>query len=163
MSLSVIVAMTEERVIGINNQLPWHLSEDLKRFKKITMGHPIIMGRKTYESIGKPLPGRQNVVVTRNRNYRAEGVLVVHSIEEALQKCDQNTGEEFIIGGANLFAAAIPKVQKIYLTIVHHLFKGDVYFPEFDENDFEFSAPVTAQTPAPNSFSYSYVEGRRSV
>lgn len=161
MSLSLIVAMTEERIIGNNNQLPWHISEDLKRFKKITTGHPIIMGRKTYESIGKPLPGRQNIVVTHNQHYQADGVLVVHSLEEALDQCDKSTGEEFVIGGAALFESALPKVKKLYLTIVHQFFKGDVYFPEFDENDFEFGESVTHPPPETGGTSYSFVEGIR--
>src|SRR5687768_1861241 len=108
MTLSLIVAMTEERVIGYKQQLPWHLSEDLKRFKKITMGHPIIMGRKTYESIGRPLPGRQNIVITNNREFKADGVTVVHNLCDAMAASHQDTQEQFVIGGSTLFEAALP-------------------------------------------------------
>src|SRR5688572_25703854 len=102
MTLSLIVAMAENGVIGRDNRLPWHISEDLKRFKSLTMGHPIIMGRKTHESIGKPLPGRQNIVITRDSFYQAEGAQVVHSLEEALRACGAD-GEKFVIGGSAVF------------------------------------------------------------
>lgn len=141
MSLSIIVAMTPERVIGVDNRLPWHLPEDLKRFKRLTMGHPIIMGRKTFESIGRALPGRQNIVVSTNRDLKIVNVLVVPNLEEALFQCDGSTGEEFVIGGARLFYAALPKAKKFYLTIVHSSVQGDVTFPEFNENDFEWTIP----------------------
>jgi dihydrofolate reductase len=118
MTLSLIVAMTDERVIGRDNQLPWHLSDDLKRFKKITMGHPIIMGRKTFESIGKPLPGRQNIVVTNNKTYAAAGVTVAHDLCQALAACEQDKNERFVIGGAGLFQAALPMADKLYLHLV---------------------------------------------
>lgn len=135
MMLSIIVAMTKERVIGYQNKIPWHLSEDLKHFKKITMGHPIIMGRKTFESIGHPLPGRENIVITRNKNYKAKGVTVVHSLQEAIK--DKNE-ECFIIGGAKIYELALPKANKIYLTLIHNKITGDAYFPHFNlEKDFK--------------------------
>jgi dihydrofolate reductase len=155
-TVSLIVAMTDDRVIGLNNKLPWHLSEDLKRFKKITMGHPIIMGRKTFESIGKPLPGRQNIVVTRNQNFKAEGVSVVNSLQQAL--LSSNGGEKFVIGGAKLFEAALPLADKIYMTLIHHSFQGDVYFPQINlKHDLNITEKIDAQSPPPNSFSYSFL------
>lgn len=135
MTLSIIVAMTKERVIGYQNKIPWHLSEDLKRFKKITMGHPIIMGRKTFESIGHPLPGRENIVITRNKNYNVAGITIVHDLVEALKN---KTGECFVIGGAEIYQAALPQAGKLYLTLIHEKIKGDTYFPHFNlEKDFQ--------------------------
>ena len=137
MSLSIIVAMSKNRVIGKDNKIPWHLSEDLKRFKKITMGHPIIMGRKTYESIGRPLPGRENIVITRNPKFKAEGITVVHSLEDAVRGKDPNE-ELFIIGGAEIYKSALPQVEKLYMTRIEKDFEGDAFFPELDsEKDFE--------------------------
>jgi len=158
-SLSLIVAMTEERVIGLNNQLPWHIHEDLKRFKLITMGHPVIMGRKTFESIGRPLPRRDNIVVTRNRDYRAEGVRVANSLEEALRLCDSVPGEKFVIGGAALFESSLPIADKLYLTLIHHRFKGDIHFPLFDMKKLKIIEQSDHVTPPPQSFAYSFITG----
>lgn len=161
MTLSIIVAMTDERVIGKNNQLPWHLSADLKRFKKITMGHPIIMGRKTYESIGKPLPGRQNIVVSKNPEYRAEGVTVAAGLCEALAACEQDSNEQFVIGGAALFEAALPQAHRLYLTLIHHPFKGDVFFPALKlEKDFRIIEKTTHQNDNP-AFAYDFISAER--
>lgn len=131
--------MAENRVIGVNNHLPWHIPEDLKRFKKITSGHPIIMGRKTFESIGRPLPNRTNLVITRNAGYRAEGIVPCSSFEDALQWAARSPGadEVFVIGGGEIFREVLPRVDCIYLTIVNWPFEGDVFFPEFPEKDFE--------------------------
>jgi len=128
MKISLIVAMAENRVIGEGNDLPWHLPADLKRFKALTIGHVIVMGRKTFESIGRPLPRRHSVVITRNPEYRAPGVSVVHSLEQAL---DQAAGEDevFVIGGAAIFAQALPRADRLYLTLVHAEPPGDVVFP----------------------------------
>lgn len=130
--LSIIVAMTPERVIGKDNALPWHLPEDLAHFKQTTMGHPVLMGRKTYEAIGRPLPGRQNIVVTRDRGWTAEGVEVAHGLEEAIGRA-RHDREIFVIGGAQLYAAALPRATKIYLTTVHARVAGDTLFPPLDE------------------------------
>ncbi len=133
--ISAIVAMGKNRVIGNQNQLPWHLPADLKHFKTITTGHPIIMGRKTYESIGKPLPNRTNIVVTRDPSFRAEGCIIVSSIQKAISEAEQNENKElFIIGGAEIFNASLPLIKRIYLTIIDHPFDGDVFFPELDVN-----------------------------
>lgn len=161
MKLSLIVAMTEDRVIGKDNKLPWHISEDLKRFKKITMGHPIIMGRKTFESIGRPLPGRKNIVLTKDATFKKEGVEVVHSLDEALSLCD---GEEeaFIIGGASIYAQSLGRVSRIYLTLIHHPFEGDARLPDFDlEKNFKITQKETSQTDGPNGFSYTFLTADR--
>jgi len=130
MIISLVVAMDEKRGIGIDGGLPWHLPAELKNFKSLTMGHHIIMGRKTYESIGRPLPGRIMVVVTRNPAYQAEGCLIVHSLEEAIQKAQESDEDEaFIIGGGEIFNEAIDLADRIYLTLVHTATEADVFFP----------------------------------
>ena len=127
--LSCIVAMAENWVIGRGGDLPWHLPADLKRFKQLTMGHHIIMGRKTYESIGRALPGRTSVVVTRNRNFvAAPGVAVSHSLEEALEQAASDD-EAFVIGGEALYRLALPSADRLYVTAIHAEVDGDVYFP----------------------------------
>ena len=132
-TISLLVAAGENDVIGRDNALPWHLPNDLKYFKNQTWAMPILMGRKTYESIGKPLPGRKNIVITRNSDWKAEGVTVVHSLEEAVQAAkDFSVKEIFVIGGAEIFNAAFPQAHRIYLTRVHHSFDGDVFFPAVD-------------------------------
>ena len=128
MKLSVIIAISENKVIGNGDKLPWHLSSDLKRFKAITTGHPIIMGRKTYESIGRILPGRLNVIITHNKTYKVEGATVVHSIEEAISIAQEHEQEEaFVIGGAAIIKEGLKYCNKIYLTKVLADVKGDVY------------------------------------
>jgi dihydrofolate reductase len=134
MKISAIAAMGENRAIGFRGKIPWHLSADFKRFKELTVGHPIIMGRKTFESIGKPLPGRVNVVITTDRAYVAEGCIVVHSLDEALAAA-HDADEVFIIGGAQIYELALPKVQTLYLTKVHGTFEGDAFFPELNESE----------------------------
>ena len=131
--LSLIVAMAKNRVIGINNTLPWHLPADLKHFKALTMGHHIVMGRKTYESIGKPLPGRTSVVVTRNADYSAPGAVVVNSLAAAIAAC-ANDEEIFVIGGADIYTQALPLADTLYLTEIQQEVAGDAHFPEIDEN-----------------------------
>ncbi len=131
MRVSLIVAVARNGVIGQKNRLPWKLPADLKRFKALTMGHPIVMGRKTYESIGKALPGRTNIVVTRQAGYRAEGCLVVDSLEHglALARSDE---EIFVIGGVEIFTQAIPLANRIYLTQIDQDFEGDARLPALD-------------------------------
>ena len=134
---SLLVAMAKNRVIGINNRLPWHLSDDLKHFKSLTMGHAIVMGRKTYESIGRTLPGRMNVIVTRQLHYKIPGALVVNSIESALRICEEHdttgSGESFIIGGEELYRQTLAFCQRIYVTEIQSVFEGDAFFPEIDQ------------------------------
>ncbi|MBI4411764.1 MAG: dihydrofolate reductase [Deltaproteobacteria bacterium] len=148
MTLSIIVAMSKNGVIGKDNKIPWHLSEDLKRFKKITMGHPIVMGRKTFESIGKPLPGRENIVITHNPKFCADGVRVVHGLDQAMKgyKLDE---EIFVIGGAEIYKSALPLADKVYLTRIEKEFEGDAFFPESDlQKNFEIreeSGPLVSE------------------
>jgi len=131
MKVSLIVAMAENRVIGRDNQLPWRLSADLQRFKALTMGKPIVMGRKTWESIGRPLPGRTNIVVTRDVGYQAEGCVVVHSVDQALEVAT-GSDEVMVIGGANLYQQLLDRADCLYLTQVRADVEGDAWFPEFD-------------------------------
>ncbi len=127
--------MAANRVIGIDNKMPWHLSADLRNFKKITMGKPILMGRKTFESIGGPLPGRTNVVISRNPGYRWENCFVYNSIDSAIAACSAEHDEVMIIGGSSFYEAMLPKASRLYLTQIHDDFEGDTYFPEFDRSE----------------------------
>ena len=138
MIISIIAAMDQNRVIGRGNKMPWRLPVDLRRFRAITMGHPLIMGRKTHESIGAPLPGRKNIVVTRQEDYRADGCVVVHDIPSALAACD-DAGEAFVLGGETIFRDFIPLAHRIYLTIVKTTVEGDARFPEIPEAFVEVS------------------------
>lgn len=134
MKISIIVAISENNAIGKNNELLWHLPKDLKRFKAITTGHTIIMGRNTFESIGKPLPNRHSVIITSNKDYHVEGVTVVHSIAEAFE-LTKNEDEVFIIGGGKIYEATLPFANKLYLTIVHDTFEADTFFPKIEMTD----------------------------
>lgn len=159
MSLSLIVAMAKNRTIGVNNTLPWRCPEDLKHFKALTMGHHIIMGRKTYDSIGKPLPGRTTVIVTRNRDLQVEGCLVAHSLQEAIAACAGDT-EAFIVGGAELYAQALPLVDTLYITEIQQDVAGDAHFPELDrETWLEASREKRSQTD-PQPLEYHFVTYR---
>lgn len=132
--ISIIVAVAKNGVIGCHNRLIWHMSEDLKRFKALTIGHPIIMGRKTFESIGRPLPGRTNIVVSRNTELKIDGVSVVGSIQEAIDMLPQED-EIFIIGGGQIYEQALPLTSKIYLTLVDQTPDGDTFFPEITQDE----------------------------
>ena len=131
--ISIIAAMARNRVIGIANTLPWRLPEDLKHFKALTLGHHILMGRKTYESLGRPLPGRTSVVITRSQDLQVPGCLVANSIAEAIAACN-NDNEIFFIGGEELYRQALDVADRIYLTEIQADFAGDAWFPEFDTN-----------------------------
>lgn len=130
MTLSLIVAMSRNRVIGRNNALPWRLPADLAHFRKLTMGHWLLMGRKTFESIGRPLPGRTIVVISRRPDFRPPGVLVAHSLQEAISMAEGD--EVFIAGGGEIFREALPLAGRLYLTLIESEFEGDVFFPEFE-------------------------------
>jgi dihydrofolate reductase len=133
MRVSLIAAVAANRVIGQAGRLPWHLPDDLRHFKRMTLGKPVVMGRKTFQSIGQPLPGRPNIVVTRDEGWRAEGVRVVLSLADALVVAAGLAGDEaMVIGGAELFAAALPIADRLYLTEVHRSYEGDVFFPLID-------------------------------
>ena len=129
MLLSIIVAVSENGVIGLDNQLIWRLPDDLKRFKKLTLGHPMIMGRKTFESIGKPLPGRQSIIITRDKDFSFEGTIVTHSLQEAIEEAEKiETAEAFIIGGGEIYRQVQANCDKIYITEVHTRVEGDTFF-----------------------------------
>lgn len=152
--LSIIVAVANNNVIGQKNTLPWHLPEDLKRFKSLTMGHHIIMGRKTYESLGRLLPGRTTVIVTRNKQYHVDGAIVVHSLEQAIKAC-KGDDEIFLIGGAELYQIGLTYADKLYLTQVHADFDGDAYFSMFDSRHWQETS--RERHTAENGLDFSYV------
>jgi dihydrofolate reductase len=158
MKISLIVAMASNRVIGLNNKMPWHLSADLQKFKKITMGSPVLMGRKTYESIGKPLPGRTNIIISRNPGYRQDGCLVFNDLETALKKACANADEIFVIGGSDLYEAILPIADKIYLTIINSEFQGDAFFPEIDVNEWSVVEREDIKDDPDAAFSYSFLK-----
>jgi dihydrofolate reductase len=151
--LSIIVAIANNQVIGINNTLPWHLPEDLKRFRALTTGHHIIMGRKTYESLGRLLPGRTTVIVTRNKNFRLEGALIAHSLEGAVALC-KSDDEVFLIGGAELYQDGLKLANKLYITEVDLTVDGDAFFPEFDLNLWQETSREAHTSAQGLSFSY---------
>ena len=153
--ITIIAAIDEERGLGKNNQLLVKISDDLKRFKRITRGHPVIMGRKTYESIGKPLPNRLNIVVTHNSHYEAGGVIIVDSIDRALQKAKDHDSEEiFIIGGADIYRQALPYVDKLYLTLVKGRYGADVFFPDYSM----FTREVSREEHVDGDRAYTFLE-----
>tara|TARA_X000000950_G_scaffold203873_1_gene245410 strand:- start:8958 stop:9452 length:495 start_codon:yes stop_codon:yes gene_type:complete len=154
-NITIIVAVAANNVIGKNNDLIWHISEDLKRFKALTSGHAIIMGRKTFESLPKALPNRTNIVVTRNRSYRAEGALVCSSMENALQLV-VNDQQPFIIGGGEIYRHALSFANTIELTRVHRDFEGDTFFPEIDSKYWEL-VWEEPQTKALDNLPYSFL------
>jgi len=142
MKCALIVAMAENQTIGIDNTLPWHLPNDLKYFKQVTMAKPIIMGRKTYESIGRPLPGRTNIVITRQSDYQAAGIVVVNSLQQALDKAesisaDAGHDEVMVIGGAEIYQQALLQADRLYITHVYADVKGDAFFPSVNWNDWQ--------------------------
>jgi dihydrofolate reductase len=154
--LSIIAAMAENRVIGVNNTLPWRLPADLRHFRRLTTGHHVIMGRRNYESIGRPLPERTNIVVTRNRDYRAPGCQVRHSLEEALRDAGGDP-EVFVIGGAEIYRQALDKADRIYLTLVHATVPGDTFFPEFDPGDWSEISRTRHEADEKNPHACSFV------
>ena len=156
MKLSLIVAMATNHTIGINNQMPWHLSADLKKFKKITMGHPIIMGRKTFESIGQPLPGRQNIIISRNSGYKQEGCLVFNNLDSALQSCAE-IDEVFVIGGATLYEATLIRADRLYITEIQQAFDGDTWFPDIKKEQWREVAREDIADDSSVNFSYSFI------
>jgi len=150
--------MASNRVIGNNNLMPWHLSADLKKFKKITMGSPILMGRKTYESIGRPLPSRTNIIISRNPEYQQDGCLVFNDIETAIKKGCESAGEIFVIGGSDLYEAILPIADALYLTIINREFQGDTFFPDIDLNDWSEVERENIHDDPDAAFSYSFLK-----
>jgi dihydrofolate reductase len=154
--ISIIAALAENRVIGVNNALPWRLPNDLRHFRRLTTGHAVIMGRKNHESIGRPLPERVNIVVTRNRDYRADGCLVAHSLDEALARA-ANDPEIFVIGGAEIYRQALARAGRLYLTLVHAAVPGDTFFPEINRNDWKETARERHEADDKHAYAYSFV------
>ncbi len=157
MKISMIAAMAHDRVIGKDNQMPWHLPADLAHFKRITLGKPVLMGRKTFESIGRPLPGRRNLVISRNPDYQAEGIEVVGSVEAALALLAGSSVEELmVIGGGHLYAEMLPSADCLYLTRIDLAVEGDTRFPAFDDGQWQRvdceSHPADEKNPHPYSF-----------
>ena len=156
MKISIVVAMDTKGVIGRDNGLPWHLPADLQHFKQTTMGKPILMGRKTHESIGRPLPGRTNIVITRDSGYRAAGCVVVNSIDAALAAAgDQD--EIMVIGGADFYRQVLPRTDTIYLTRIHDSFDGDTCFPELNAADWREVERSDHAADAKNPHDYSFI------
>ncbi len=162
MKLSIIAAMSANRVIGSNNDLPWRLPADLKRFKNLTMGHHLIMGRKTFESIGQPLPGRTTIVMTHHTDYAPEGVQVAHSVDQALQMA-AGDDEVFVAGGGQIYRQMLPRADRLYLTSIHDEFEGDTDFPEFKESDWQLISEEGHEPDEKNPYTYTFsVYERRS-
>jgi len=163
MKISLIVAMASNRVIGANNKMPWHLPADLKRFRQITWDAPIIMGRNTHESIGKPLPGRANIIITRNLGYQAPGCTVCHDPQSAKELACQTADEIFIIGGAKLYQTFLPCADTLYMTKINKAFSGDTRFPLWPEHDWhELERDDVFADPAVD-FDYSFMKYTRKA
>jgi dihydrofolate reductase len=157
MITSLIVAMDRQRGIGKDNRLPWRLSADMKRFRELTMGHHLIVGRKTYESIGQPLPGRQMIIVTRQSGFQAEGCLVAPSVDAALKLARaRGENEVFVIGGAELYAQTLALADRLYLTLVDAEVEADVFFPEFEASDWLMQEVIRQQADEKNQFPFTF-------
>jgi len=156
MTISIIVAASQNGVIGANNRLPWRLPADLKRFKQITLGHPILMGRKTFDSLGKPLPGRTNIVITRNKDLKTCGALTAPSLEDAIRLC-RDDEELFLIGGASIYEQALPLADRIYLTLIHQDFEGDTLMFNLDKTTWKEVSRQDFSANADNSFPFSFI------
>ena len=162
MKLSLIAAMADNRVIGHENRLPWHLPADLQHFKAITLGKPVLMGRKTWESIGRPLPGRTNIVITRDTGYVAEGCVVAHSLEEAVRAAGE-AAEVMVIGGAQLYRQALPLADTLYLTLVHAEIRGDTRFPAWQPGEWRETARIDHEADDRNPHAYSFITLERQA
>ena len=155
-SLSIAVAISENYAIGKNNQLLWHMPADLKFFKKTTSGHTVIMGRKTFDSVGKPLPNRRNIVITRDLTLKIDGVEVVNSLDEAILITKNEAKPIFIIGGAEIYKQALPKTDTLYLTTIHHNFDADTFFPHLDSNEWKVISVEHHQADEKNQYDYTF-------
>lgn len=160
MNLEIVVAIDERGGIGKDNQLLWHLPADLKHFKQITSGYPVIMGRKTYDSIGRPLPNRRNIIISRQQDLKIEGTEVLNSLEAAIELV-KNEEKAFIIGGAEIFAAAMPRVGTIHLTVVHAGFEADTFFPQIRDDEWIKLDEESHQPDEKNAFPYTFITYRR--
>ena len=158
--ISIIVAMSENSVIGLNNQLPWHISEDLKNFKKTTLNHCVIMGRKTYESIGKPLKDRRNIVISRSKSLLIDGVEVVNSLDRAISIVDDSS-EIFIIGGEQIYTISLPMATHLYVTKVNGEYKGDAFFPDYIQD--EWKEIAREDLISESSLNFSFLKYERII
>lgn len=157
MLLSAITAVSLNGVIGKDNRLPWHMPADMRFFKKTTLGHPVIMGRKTYASFGKALPGRTNIVVTRQEHYRLPDATVVHSLPEAIrQASQQDTSEIFILGGADIYRQSLPLLDRVYKTLIEGTFQGDAFFPDLDPDQWKMTSEEAHEPDEKNRFAYAF-------
>ena len=161
--LSLIWAMDQNRLIGNNNSLPWYLPADLAFFKRTTMGKPMIMGRKTFDSIGRPLPGRQNIVITRDSTFSAEGCDIANSIEEAMSLVSEEKQEAMLIGGASLYLQMLAQADTLYLTQIHHTFSGDTWFPEMDMDQWSEVYREDFEVDEKNLHPYSFMQYTRKT
>lgn len=162
--VKILVACDENRVIGKDNALIWHLPADLKRFKALTTDNVIIMGRKTFDSIGKALPNRINIVITRQKDYAVEGVEVVHSLEEAILKAKSLRKDDiFVIGGAEIYHLAMDMADQILLTQLHDIFEGDAFFPKIEDENWEIIEKVKGETDEKNPYQYSFITYQRKL
>ncbi len=162
MKISLISAVAKNGVIGRQNDLPWHLPDDFAFFKRKTSHHPIIMGRKSLESLGKPLPNRTNIVITRNTDFRADGVTVVHTLDDAIAEATKiNQSEIFVIGGAEIYAIALPIATTLYLTEIDHAYEGDAYFPAFDKTDWQEVSRRPHPADERHAVAFDFVEYER--
>jgi dihydrofolate reductase len=155
--ISIIAAMDQNRLIGVNNQLPWKLPADMRWFRRNTLGKPVIMGRKTFESLGKPLPDRPNIVVTRDTAFQAEGCRVFTDIEAALSYAATLGDELMVIGGASFYEQMLARADRLYLTMIHQAFEGDAWFPAYDVNDWRILQREDHNADVKTPFSYSFV------
>ena len=155
MTLSLIVAMSDGGIIGHHGKIPWHLPDDLQRFKRLTMGHPLIMGRRTFASIGRPLPGRRCIVLSRDPAYRAEGVETAPDLDAALERV-REAPEVFVIGGAEVYRAALARADRLYLTLVHAPIPGDVRFPRFDLTAWRLAEEIAHPADARHAHAFTF-------
>ncbi|RAS71932.1 type 3 dihydrofolate reductase [Priestia endophytica] len=160
--ISFIVAMDDNNLIGKDNALPWHLPADLAYFKKVTTNHTIVMGRKTYESIGRPLPNRKNVVLTHSTSFQEEGVTVIHSLDELKEMANRSNEELFIIGGARLYEQLLPVADRLYVTHIRATFDGDTHFPVFSKEEWKIIDSEEHKKDEKNACDYEFVVYERS-
>lgn len=159
--INILLAVSENHVIGKDNKIPWHLPADLRYFKKLTTDNVVIMGRKTFDSIGKPLINRVNIIITRQQDFRADGAIVVHSVKDALEQAELYRKEIFIIGGEEICKQALPVVDRIYLTRIHAYFDGDAFFPAPDRNEWTLVSSEPHEPDEKNKFAYNFEVYRR--
>ncbi|MCC2546647.1 dihydrofolate reductase [Hymenobacter sp. BT175] len=161
--IAMVVAAADNGVIGRDNQLIWHLPADLKHFKQITLGHPIVMGRRTYEAIGRPLPNRTNLVVTRQEDWRAEGCEVAGSVQEAIRRAQELDEDVYVIGGGEIYRQSLPLTDTVFLTEVHHEFEGDTTFPELPRTEWREESRERHEADDKHAYAFSFVKLRRRL